>query len=125
MTQLNRRNFLKGAAATAAFPLVTVSGTKSSGRVLGANDTINIAVAGIHGRGHNHIDEYLGTKGVRITYLVDPDSTLFDGRAKPIREKTGDVTAVQDIRKALDDKNLDVVSIATPNHWHSLMTIWA
>src|SRR5205814_3041651 len=83
-------------------------------------------VAGIHGQGNGHIEEYLGLKGVQITYLIDPDTRLFASRSGPIKEKWGrPPTCVQDIRKALDDKELDAISIATPNHWHSLMTIWA
>jgi predicted dehydrogenase len=126
---MTRRSFLKGAAAAAtAFPLVTIAGTKSSGRVLGANDTIRLAVAGIHGRGSGHIGELLGLKDekVQIVALVDPDSSLFDSRKKTIRDKTGkEPVCVQDVRKVLEDKDVDGITIATPNHWHALMTIWA
>jgi predicted dehydrogenase len=123
---MTRRSFLQGAAAAAAFPLVTIAGTKSSGRVLGANDTIRLAVAGIHGRGNGHISELLGQKNVRIVGLIDPDSSLFESRRKHIYDKSGqNPTCYQDIRKALEDKNIDGITIATPNHWHSLMTIWA
>jgi predicted dehydrogenase len=127
MRRLTRRRFLQGAAA-AAFPLVTVAGTKSSGRVIGANDTIRIAVAGLHGRGKDHIAELLRLKDekLEIATLIDPDSTQFEGRQKTIREKTGkDPICVQDVRKVLEDKSIDAITIATPNHWHSLMTIWA
>jgi predicted dehydrogenase len=123
---LTRRRFLKTAAATAAFPLFTVAGTKSSARVLGANDAVRVAVAGIHGRGQDHIKELLGQQNVRIVTLIDPDSSLFDSRKKTVAEKGGKEPAcVQDVRKALDDKDIDAVTIATPNHWHSLLTIWA
>jgi predicted dehydrogenase len=126
MHKLTRRRFLKQAAFASAFPLVTIAGTKSSGRVLGANDVIRVGVAGIHGQGNGHIDQYLGLKGVQVTYLIDPDSRLFDSRSKKIVDKGfGRPKCVQDIRKALEDKELDAVSIATPNHWHSLITIWA
>ena len=60
MSKISRRDFIGTAAASAAFPLVTIPGTKSSGRVLGANDTIRVGVAGIHGQGNAHIDQYLG-----------------------------------------------------------------
>jgi len=87
---------------------------------------IRVGVAGIHGQGKGHIDQYLGLKGVQITYLIDPDSSLFASRAAPIKAKWGQAPkCLQDIRKALEDKELDAISIATPNHWHSLMTIWA
>jgi predicted dehydrogenase len=126
MRGINRRKFLKQAAASSVFPLITIAGTKASGRVLGANDVIRVGVAGIHGQGNSHIDQYLGLKGAQVTYLIDPDQSLFASRSKKIREKGGnEPTCVQDIRRALEDKNLDVISIATPNHWHSLITIWA
>src|SRR6516225_10825251 len=105
MKKVSRRGFLKTAAAAgAAFPLVTIAGTKASGRVLGANDVIRVGVAGIHGQGNGHIDQYLGLKGVQITYLIDPDSRLFDSRSKKIVDKGfGRPKCVQDIRKALED----------------------
>jgi predicted dehydrogenase len=124
MKPMSRRTFLTRTLAAAA--TVTIAGTKSSGRVLGANDVIRVGVAGIHGQGNGHIEEYLGLPGVQITYLIDPDTRLFGSRSAPIKEKWGrPPTCVQDIRKALEDKELDAISIATPNHWHSLMTIWA
>jgi predicted dehydrogenase len=102
-----------------------IGGTKSSGRVIGANDTIRIGVAGLHGRGGAHVGEFSKMKGVEITYLIDPDTTTYETRIKAI-EKNGGSTpkTVQDIRRALDDQNLDAISIASPNHWHSLMTVW-
>ena len=65
-------------------------------------------------------------KDVEIAYLVDPDSRLFASRSKIVKERAGNTpVCVQDVRQALDDKNLDAVSIVTPNHWHALMAIWA
>src|ERR1700674_3329660 len=122
MKQITRRSFLNRTLAAAA--TVTIAGTKSSGRVMGANDAIRVGVAGIHGQGNAHIDQYLGLKGVQVTYLIDPDRSLFESRSKKIRDKGGnEPTCVQDVRRALDSKDLDVISIATPNHWHSLITI--
>ncbi len=110
----SRRDFLKSAAA-AGFATFTVAGTKSSRQVLGANERINVAVAGVHGRGQSHIDEFGKVPDVSVTTLVDPDSRLF----------RDNYTCHSDIRVALDDDSIDVVSVATPNHWHSLITIWA
>ena len=121
-----RRQFLKTSAATfgAAF---TISGTKSSGRVLGANDRVRIAVAGLNGRGHSHTGAYLGMEDVELAYLVDPDTRTYAKHLSNIAAKgrADKPQEVRDIRQALDDKNVDAVSIATPNHWHSLMTIWS
>jgi predicted dehydrogenase len=119
-----RRRFLK--KSLAAMATITIAGTKSSGRVLGANDTIRVGVAGIHGQGSAHIEQYLGLDGCQITHLIDPDSSLFGSRSQKIKEKWGTAPrCFQDVREALNDQNLDAISIATPNHWHSLMTIWA
>ncbi len=127
MARFTRRRFLKAsAAASAAFSTFTIAGTKSSGRVIGSNDTIRVGVCGINGRGQSHMDGFMGQKNVEVSYLIDPDSRLFAGRAKRVAEKTGkSPQCVQDIRQALDEGNLDAVSIATCNHWHSLMGIWA
>jgi len=124
MKTITRRRFLQQAAA--ALPLFTIAGTKSSGRVRGANDVIRVGVAGIHGQGNAHIDQYLGLKNVQVTHLIDPDRSLFESRSQKIRDKGGNTPkCFQDLRAALDDKDLDVISIAAPNHWHSLLTIWA
>ncbi|MSR31709.1 MAG: Gfo/Idh/MocA family oxidoreductase [Gemmataceae bacterium] len=124
MRNLNRRQFTASALATAA--TITIAGTKSSGKVLGANDTVRVAVAGLNGRGGSHVDGFLGVKGVEIACLIDPDTRTHGKRLKQIEAKSGKLPkAVQDVREALQDKNIDAISIATPNHWHSLMTIWA
>jgi predicted dehydrogenase len=128
---VNRRGFLGtsiavGAAASTVFPLFTIGGTKASGQVIGANDTIRIGVAGINGRGSSHIDELAGREKVKITHLIDPDSRLYDSRTKKVREKSGsEPVCLKDIREALDSKDLDAITVATCNHWHSLITIWA
>ena len=130
MARVSRRTFLaRSAAASTAFGLFTIAGTKASGRVLGANDTIRVGVAGIRGRGQSHIDAFasqLKNENVQVTYLIDPDTRLFDSRKSKVTQTGGnDPQTVKDIRKALDDPNLDAVSVATCNHWHSLITIWA
>ncbi len=125
MQRTNRRTFIKGSAAIIGAGFA-IGGTKASGRVIGANDTIRVAVAGIKGRGSAHVNEFAGMEGVQITHLVDVDSRTFDSRIKQTESKGGNTPAtVRDVREVLDNKDVDVVSIATPNHWHSLMTIWA
>lgn len=125
MSQQSRRSFLKNTLAAAA--TITIAGTKSSGRVLGANETIRLGVAGVNGRGRAHVSSFSKLKNVEIVYLIDPDTRTF---AKPLdllskAKQAAKPKLVQDVRKALEDKNLDAISIATPNHWHALMTIWA
>ena len=122
---LSRRQFLNRSLAITGAGFA-IGGTRSTGRVIGSNDTIRVAVAGLNGRGGAHVDEFGKLPGVTITYLVDPDTRTFDKRIHQIESRGGRApSTVQDIRRVLDDKNVDVVSIATPNHWHALMTIWA
>ncbi len=124
MARQTRRSFLKHTLATAA--TITVAGTKSSGRVIGANDTVRIAVAGLNGRGSAHVGAYAGMKDVEIVHLVDPDPRTYEKRIKQLADKGRPAPPVaSDIRKVLEDKSIDAVSIATPNHWHALMTIWS
>ena len=127
MSRQTRRTFLKRAAATAGVATgLTVAGTKASGRVLGANDTIRMAVAGINGRGRGHIGAFSGMNKVQVTHLVDPDSRLHGSRADSVRKRGKNTPKChQDIRKALEDKELDAVSVASTNHWHALITFWA
>ena len=123
MSKQTRRGFLKNTLAAAA--TVTIAGTKSSGRVLGANDTVRVGVAGLNDRGGAHVGAFSKMKDVEVVYLIDPDTRTFSKRLDQLNKQTTKPTLVQDIRKALEDKNLDAVSVATPNHWHALITIWA
>lgn len=127
MSRMNRRMFLKGSLA-AAGATVFISGTKASGKIMGANERFRIAVAGLKGRGKSHIGGYVGQQNVEIAYLIDPDRNVLNGAVNGLNKKIKGrytVKAVEDVRRALEDKELNAVSIATPNHWHSLMTIWA
>src|SRR5688500_10513058 len=109
--RLSRRKFL-GTSLLAAGGTMALSRSKVLGNVLGANNKIRIAVAGINGRGRAHIDEWCRLKNdVELVYLIDPDSRLFDGLVKHVKERAGnEPKAVQDVRRALEDKNLDAIS---------------
>ncbi len=129
MTQ--RRDFIKKTLIGSAGIAVTGIGlsAKSYGSIIGANDRINVAVIGIRGRGVSHIDAWCNLKdshNVRIKTLCDTDEQFFDPRSKTVFDKTGAKPLTEwDMRKVLDDKEIDAVSFATPNHWHALGTIWA
>jgi predicted dehydrogenase len=127
MSHLSRRQFLNRSMVAAGVGAgFAIGGTKSSGRVIGANDTVRVGVAGLNGRGSAHVGAFSKMKGVEITYLIDPDTMTYAKHLKTIA-KTGGSTprTVQDLRRALEDQNLDAISVATPNHWHSLITIWS
>jgi predicted dehydrogenase len=126
MSNTTRREFLRDSlVAGTAF---AVCGTRSTAQVLGANNRLRIAVVGLNGRGKSHINGWLGQDNVEIAYLIDPDEQILAKRLKDLETKVEgkfSCRGVTDVREALNDKNLDAISIATPNHWHSLMTIWA
>ncbi len=119
MSSINRRHFLQTTSIGAA--AFAISGTKSSGNILGANDRVRIAVAGLNNRGKDHIGGWGNQKNVEIVSLIDPDQDVLEQGLRQVEGAQG----FADVRQALDDKTLDAISIATPNHWHSLMTIWA
>lgn len=123
---VNRRKFLTNTAAIGTGLILT--GTKASGRIIGANDRLRIAVVGLNGRGKSHMDGWLGQENVELAWLVDPDSRVLNAAALMLDKRTegrSKPALTADIRTVLDDPTVDAVSIATPNHWHSLMTIWA
>ncbi|MBN1395785.1 MAG: Gfo/Idh/MocA family oxidoreductase [Pirellulales bacterium] len=126
MPRQNRRDFLKRSAAAGFAASLAISGAKASGGIIGANDRVRIAVVGINSRGQDHIHSYCKLENVEVAYLVDPDSRLFAHRSRWIEDHAGyKPKCVQDLREALEDESLDAVSIASPNHWHSLHGIWA
>jgi predicted dehydrogenase len=126
MGHISRRRFLQGSAAASASLLL--AGTRASGKVIGSNERLRIAVAGVHGRGGSHIKGWLDQSNVEIVYLIDPDREVLGQKVNLVEELSNGQSrpkGLTDVRKALEDKSLDAISIATPNHWHSLITIWA
>lgn len=114
---MERRHFLMSTAAAAG---------ALARPVMAANDTVRVACVGVRGQGGAHIGQYLRMKNVEIAAVVDVDESILNKRLSEIEQKSGKKPAgYSDIRRALDDKNIDAVSIATPNHWHTLQTIWS
>lgn len=126
-----RRDFIKtGVIGTAGIAIGGLNlSAKSYNAVIGANDRINLALIGIRNQGAVHIGNWCSIKkshNVNLVTLCDTDERLFDSRLKMALEKGGTKPATEwDLRKVYDDKNIDAVSIVTPNHWHALATIWA
>jgi predicted dehydrogenase len=122
--RVSRRAFLKkagsGIAAAGIAPMFIPSSA------FGANDRVNLAIVGIRGRGGSHINAFGPLDNVHIKTIVDVDRNLFGDRTKEINEKFGYQPATeQDMRRVLDDPDIDGVTLATPNHWHALGSIWA
>jgi predicted dehydrogenase len=119
MKPLSRRHFLKSTAVAGA--ALGFGVPKPFTRVLGANSDIRVAVVGLNGRGEAHINEFTKLEGVRLAALCDVDEAVLERRAA----KQEGIKRYRDVRELLADKEIDAVSIATPNHWHSLIAIWA
>lgn len=114
--RVSRREFIAGSAAAGAFLLAPAT------HVLGANERVRIAVIGCGGKGKDHVRAFGKIPDVEIVAVCDPDlkhmdEAAGDGEKKPDRR--------QDYRRVLDDKSIDAVVIATPNHWHAPMAILA
>ncbi len=123
MDKLNRRDFVKTSASVAAVGTLGFNVTNYAGA---PSDTVRLAVVGLKGRGANHTQGFSALPNVEVAALCDVDESLFDRHIKQIEKAGKSKPAIfKDFRKLLEDKNIDAISIATPNHWHSLMTIWA
>ena len=122
----NRRQVLK--SASVAGGSLIIMGTKATAGIQGANDRVRVAVAGLNGRGKSHVNAYLGADNVEIVYAVDPDRNILADRLGGIQSRAkGKFTTqgVADFRTVLDDPSVDAISVATPNHLHSMITIQA
>ncbi|MFM7208083.1 MAG: Gfo/Idh/MocA family protein [Planctomycetaceae bacterium] len=122
----SRRLFLRSAAATAG---LLAAGRPCRAQVLGANDRVRIAVLGLNGRGKAHLKGFAAADNVEIAAVVDPDALVLGRTLETLRQEAGaggvTTAGFADFRRVLDDPRIDAVSIAAPNHWHSLMTILA
>ncbi len=127
-SEISRRDFLKTSAKTSA-GLAALSGISfitDPERVFGANDRVRVAVCGLHGQGFVHVGQYSRLSNAEVAAVCDVDENIMNQRLAEM-EKRGlpKPKTYVDCRKLMEDKSIDAVSIATPNHWHSLMAIWA
>lgn len=126
MNQLTRRSFLKTSLFTTAALGLPARGWS---QISGANEDIRIGVVGFGGRGGDHINGYRSLRKngekVRVVALCDADKDILARGMRAFIESGEGISAYTDIRQLLDDKDVDAISIATPNHWHALGTVWA
>ncbi len=129
MTRLSRREFLEDslfAAAAAALASQPILQSSTPLFAADANSILRVAVVGVNGRGASHIGGFGGRSDCEIAALVDVDEVVANRRADEIEKSKGKrPTIYGDLRKCLENKDIDIVSIATPNHWHALAAIWA
>ncbi|TQV72594.1 Gfo/Idh/MocA family oxidoreductase [Exilibacterium tricleocarpae] len=122
-----RRDFVKKSAAVTA-GLYWAASARSYGNILGANDRINCAAVGVHGRGKALIRSLATAKNSALTAVCDVDKREFDLAGKLVQETFGSsaanaVTNYVDFRKLLENKDVDAILIATPEHWHAPMSL--
>src|SRR6202165_726666 len=89
-------------------------------RVFGANDRVRVAVCGLRNRGKDHLDGFARVPNVEVAALCDVDESVLNQRRG---EVTGSPRTFVDVRRLLEDPSIDAISIATPNHWHTLIAI--
>jgi predicted dehydrogenase len=125
-SSVDRREFLKTASATGVGLMMT-SRLPSPGLLTTASpsERIVVAVFGLNGRGMVHAQNFATLKNSDVAYLCDVDSKVLAKAANGMPAESKAVKPIDDFRRALDDKNVDVVSIATPDHWHAPMAILA
>ena len=135
MSKLTRRSFLEHTLAVSAAGLAAAQRSfgaqaqqdtaQSAGRT-SANERIGMAVIGFNGRGRSHIDAWLADDRTNLVALCDIDQHTFGPALRMIASKGHPKPKeYKDIRQLLEDKSVDAVSIATPNHWHALAGVWA
>jgi predicted dehydrogenase len=135
MAPFNRREFFKHSAAISAAlaaweaeaPLRAAEPKPTSAsRAAGPNDVLRVAVVGVRGRGMSHVGGFNNANGCEVVTVCDCDEAVIGAAMKAVEGKRKVAPKFeQDIRKVIEDKNVDIVSIATPNHWHALAAIWA
>ena len=126
---LSRRSFLQSSGGA----LLGVSALGCAGSaplltgrtVLGPEDEIRVAVVGLNGRGRSHVDGFRKLNNVRVVALCDVDLKVLEREGAKFSERGESVDLVQDFRELLARKDIHAVSLATPNHWHALQTVWA
>jgi predicted dehydrogenase len=112
--QTTRRFFLGAATAASAM------------RVWGANERVNVAIVGLGGRGRNHLNNYSRLAEARVAGLCDVNQAARERSQATLVKDTGETAKeYADMRDVFADSSIDAVSIATPNHWHALSSIWA
>ncbi|MFL6436502.1 MAG: Gfo/Idh/MocA family protein [Terriglobales bacterium] len=120
---IDRRDFLKTAGKAATLGAATLA---LGGKVLGANDRVRVAICGLRGRGNDHLKGFTHVPGTEIAAFCDVDDSILNMRLGDMQKLAlPKPKTYVDVRKLLEDKDIDAISIATPNHWHSLMAIWA
>ncbi|BET68540.1 Gfo/Idh/MocA family oxidoreductase [Opitutales bacterium ASA1] len=132
MKTWTRKEFLKTSALAAGAAWLSGCSTTPAAapavrtaRRASPNDDVRVAIVGIRGKGAQHIGLFRGLPGVKVAALCEVDSEIMAKHVRAFDDRGEKVAAYRDYRDLLDDPTIDAVVVATPNHWHSLMSVWA
>jgi predicted dehydrogenase len=131
MVSISRRQFMRGTALLAA----SAAAARLEGKIeasvqnqapRGSNEQLNVACIGVGGRGASHVNSLASRFNCKVTHICDVDSANVRTVVNTVNTRQGSPpTVVADMRRVFDNRDIDIVTIATPNHWHSLAAIWA
>ncbi|MBL9080791.1 MAG: Gfo/Idh/MocA family oxidoreductase [Planctomycetales bacterium] len=132
VSKLSRRDFVERAILSASAALAggalsrnAFAAESDAARKVGPNDKLRVAVIGVNGQGGSHVNEWLKNPDVDLVAICDVDPAAYAKVSKKIKDQSRLPEYVQDVRKLFERKDIDAVSIATPNHWHAVMAVWA
>ncbi len=136
MHRISRREFLDNAFSAASLAALSPAllpgraraedAPAAGGKRSGPNGRVRVATIGVHGQGSSHVEQLADLADVEVAVICDVDPGAISGAMNSVEKKTGKRPAyVQDLRKLFEDKSIDAVTIATPNHWHALAALWA
>jgi predicted dehydrogenase len=130
MTTRSRRQFLEESMLAAAAAVSVGSqhwaAAAENTQSKSPSEKLGVAVVGVRGRGGEHLSAFSSRKDTEVLWIVDADSNVGGARVEEVAKRQGRKPKyTQDMREAFADPSVDVVSTATPNHWHSLVSIWA
>jgi predicted dehydrogenase len=130
MSSRTRRQFLEESMLAAAAAVAAGSASSAFAadepQAKGPSEKLGVAVVGCGGRGSDHLTTFSTRSDTEVLYIVEVDANIAQRRAEVVAKNQNRAPKiVADMREAFDDKSVDVVSTATPNHWHSLVSIWA
>ena len=124
MSSISRRQFIKNTIATST-AAVALPAFVPELQAASPNDLLQVAIVGCNGRGQSHMDGLNRRHGCKVTQICDCDENVGAKAVEKIKESGVDCSYVKDMRELFDNKAIDIITIATPNHWHALASIWA
>src|SRR4051794_8109032 len=125
MTDMDRRDFVKQTTAAGLGVLATRNAAPLIRHSGSPNETVRVAVVGVNGRGVVHAQNFAKLSNSQVAYICDVDANVIRKGLDGAKSQAKAPRAERDFRRILDDKDVDAISIATPDHWHAPMTLLA